>query len=133
MKPNIPLRRFQVELKHRPPDDETGEREELVETVEMRVPRLAKSAWEERWVTLSVWNYLSTAKTQNNNINQAFIFSADYSKLIMRLEVNPFHDEEVKVLNPPSQNEHDQWRKAVEKQFRRLYGIDMSKWQKEAC
>lgn len=72
--PEVKIRRFMAELKHRPPDDPIGDREQLIAEIQIEVPRLANSDWEK-------------------GINQAFIFSAGYSDIIMRLEINPFQDE----------------------------------------
>lgn len=127
-KHKVETRKFHIELKHRPPDDATGEREELIETVEMRIPKLADTAWEERWAVLSAWNMLSSKTAQEKNINQIFLFTADFGRLITRLEVNPFQDEKPRVLKPPSQSAHSQWCKLVEKRFHQLYGISMGEW-----
>lgn len=129
--PEVKIRRFMVELKHRPPDDTTGDYEQLVAEIEIEVPRLANSDWEKRWCSLCVWNLLSSEEAKNKGINQAFIFTAGYSDIIMRLEVNPFQDEEVHVLNPPSQAKHDEWHRAVEKRFRSLYNKNLNEWLKK--
>ncbi len=74
----IPVRRFQVELKHRPLDDATGEREEMIGEIQIEVPRLANSEWEKRWCALCVWNLLGSEEAKQQNVNQAFIFTAGY-------------------------------------------------------
>lgn len=134
--PDVKVRRFMVELKHRPPDDTTGEREELIETITVIVPRLANSEWEKRWCALVVWNLFSQAAAKEAKINQAFIFTADFKELIMRLEINDFVDEECHKLPPPSQDEHDKWHRQVEKRFRTLYNQKLDDWlkkEKENC
>ena len=73
----IPVRRFEVELKHRPVDDATGEQEKLISTMQIQVPRLGNSDWEKRWCALSIWNLLGSDEAKLHQINQAFIFSAD--------------------------------------------------------
>lgn len=128
--PKVKIRRFEVELKHRPPDDATGERKELIATINLEVPRLANSEWEKRWAALCVWNLLGSDEAKEKGINQAFIFSADFGEIIMRLEVNPFQDEEVKKLDPPSQKEHNIWHEKVQKRFAQLYNLKLSEWIK---
>ena len=132
-KKEIPLRRFQVEFKHRPPEDATGECEELVETVEIKVPKLKNSAWEVRWVAYQVWERLESEECKAKGINQAFIFTADFGELLLRMEVNPFQDEEPERLSPPSEKEHQLWKRAVEKRFRQLHGISLEQWQKQVA
>jgi hypothetical protein len=127
----IPVRRFEVELKHRPPDDATGDREVLITTLCMEVPRLANSEWEKRWCALSVWNLFNSEEAKAHKINQAFIFSADFKELIMRLEINEFQDEEPHKLHPPNQKEHDKWHHAVTTKFAQLYGRKLSEWLKQ--
>lgn len=126
----IPVRRFQVELKHRPPDDATGEREEMIGEIQIEVPRLANFDWEKRWCALCVWNLLSSEEAKQQKVNQAFIFTAGYSDIIMRLEINPFQDEEVRILKPPEQAAHDAWHRAVTKKFSQLYGAKLDEWLK---
>lgn len=126
----IPVRRFQVELKHRPPDDAIGEREELIGEIQIEVPRLANSDWEKRWCALCVWNLLSSEEAKQQKVNQAFIFTAGYSDIIMRLEINPFQDEAVRILKPPDQATHDAWHRAVTKKFSQLYGAKLNEWLK---
>lgn len=126
----IPIRKFQVELKHRPLDDTTGEHEKLLTTLQVEVPRLANSEWEKRWCALAVWNLLSSEEAKERNINQAFIFSANFAEIIMRLEINPFQDEEVHKLNPPSEAEHRRWHEKVTKKFAQLYGVKLSEWMR---
>lgn len=128
---NVPVRRFEVELKHRPVADLTGENETLIYTIQFQVPRLGNSDWEKRWCALCVWNLLGSEEAKLNQINQAFIFSADYAEIIMRLEVNPFEDEVAHKLPPPSEKSHTIWHESVQKRFAQLYGMKLSEWQRK--
>jgi len=126
--PKIPLRTFCVELKHRPADDTTGDREELIHSLELTVPRLGNSALETRWVTLSAWHLFSSDFAKARNVNQIFVFTANWQELLIRMELNKFVDEECKTINPPDQREHDQYNRTVEKKFQQLYGISLGEW-----
>ncbi|MEG4406452.1 hypothetical protein [Microcoleus sp. MON2_D5] len=111
----IATRTFEVEFKHRPPDDITGDREELISTEQITIPDLGNREWEKRWIILSVWNNFATDKAKELGINQAFIFTEGFKELIIRLEINPFQDEEAKKLDVPKQAAYDDWLASVRK------------------
>ena len=127
--PEIKTRVFEIELKHREPDDTTGEREELIATERMEIPDLKNRDWEEKWVTLNVWNSFSDQHFKEQGINQAFIFSEGFKRLIVRLELNKFHDEEAQQLDVPGEQEFQNWLNQVRKKFKKLYQFDFDKWQ----
>lgn len=127
--PKIATRTFEVELKHRPIDDTTGEREELISTEQITIPNLGNREWEKRWVILSVWNKLFSDEAKQLNINQAFIFTKSFRELIIRLEVNSFQDEEPQRLDVPEQKIYDNWLASVRKKFKKLYGVEMREWE----
>lgn len=124
----VPTRTFEVELKHRPLDDTTGDREELVKTEQIQVPDIGNREWEKRWAMMAVWNTFSDEDAKERGINQAFIFSQGFRELIFRIELNPFQDEESHKLDVPAQSEYDNWLAAVRKKFKKLYGIGLDDW-----
>lgn len=103
----VPTRTFEIELKHRPPDDTTGDREELIKTEQIQVPNLGNREWENRWVLMATWNTFTNEESKKLGINQAFIFSKDFRELIFRIELNPFEDEEAHKLDVPAQSEYE--------------------------
>jgi len=125
----ITTRTFEVELKHRPPDDATGDQEELISTEQITIPDLGNREWEKRWAILSVWNNFATDKARELGINQAFIFTEGFKELIIRLEINPFQDEEAKKLDVPKQSAYDDWLVSVRKKFKKLYGFELKQWE----
>ena len=126
----VSLRTFCLELKHRPADDETGERETLIHSLELTVPRLANSSLETRWAMLSAWNMFASEYAKEKEVNQIFIFNANWQELLARLELNKFIDEECETLNPPDPKQHDSWTQTVQKQFTKLYGMKLDDWFK---
>jgi hypothetical protein len=126
----VPVRRFSVEYKHRPPDDSTGEQEQLVETKTVEVPRLKDSLMEKQWIRLVVWNALHSKDCQDKGINQAFIYCAEFEGLFLRLELNNFVDEPSHVLKPPSDELYNHWKSTVWKRFQTLYGFSLDDWLK---
>ena len=124
----VPTRTFEVELKHRPLDDTTGDREELVKTEQIQVPDIGNREWEKRWAMMAVWNTFSDEDAKERGINQAFIFSHGFRELIFRIELNPFQDEESHKLDVPAQSEYDNWLAAVRKKFKKLYGTELDDW-----
>ena len=130
---NIPTRVFEVELKHRELEDVTGEHEILITTEQVRVPNLRNRKWEKRWVMCSVWNNFSNPKSKELGINQAFIFTKDFKQLVIRLEVNLFQDEQAQTLEPPRQEIYTEWTNQVKKQFKKLYGCELTDWEKSKC
>lgn len=125
----VPTRSFYCELKHRPPDDNTGDREELIETLILEVPRLKNSNMEKQWAIAQIWNKLHDPEFIQKNINQVFIFTAQFGELIIRLEVNQFDDEPARKLAAPEPNVFEEWQHKVAKQFKKIHGIDINKWQ----
>lgn len=95
------MRSFYCELKHRPPDDHTTENEELIDVLILKVPRLKNSNMEKQWAITQLWNKLHDPEFIVRNINQVFIFTAQFGELIIRLETNPFQDETDKKLPVP--------------------------------
>lgn len=130
VKINIPLRSFYCELKHRPPDDD-GSNEELIETLILQVPRLRNSDMEKQWAFAQLWNKLEEPEFQNCNINQIFIFTAQFGELLMRIENQPFLDEPSRKLTPPDEGNFKKWQQKVEKQFKSLYGVEISEWRNQ--
>ncbi len=124
----VPTRTFEIELKHRPPDDTTGDREELIKTEQIQVPDLGNREWESRWVLMATWNTFTNEESKKLGINQAFIFSKDFRELIFRIEINSFEDEEAHKLDVPVQSEYDEWLAAVRKKFKKLYAIELDAW-----
>lgn len=124
----VPIRTFEIELKHRPPDDITGDREELIKTEQIQVPDIGNREWEKRWALMATWNTFANEESKKLNINQAFIFSEGFRELIFRIELNPFQDEESHKLDVPTQSEYDQWLAAVRKKFKKLYAIELNDW-----
>lgn len=127
--PQIPLRTFYIELKHRPPGDETGDREELIQVLNLQVPKLKNSDLEKQWVFAQIWNKLCEPEYRDSNINQAFIFTAEGRELLIRLEVNQFTDEPSRKISPPDPTVFERWRQQVAKRFKTLYGITIQQWQ----
>lgn len=128
----VATRIFEVELKHRPINDTTGDREELISTERVIVPDLENREWEKRWVILAVWNNFATDKAKQLGINQAFIFTKNFKELIIRLEINSFQDEEPQQLETPKQEAYDEWLCSVRKRFKSLYGIELKEWEKSS-
>jgi hypothetical protein len=126
----IPMREFYCELKHRPPDDSTGEQEQLIETLILEVPRLRDSAMERQWAIAQVWNKLHDPEFKEKGINQVFIFTAQFGELIIRLEVNKFDDEPARKLSAPDATVFSSWQEKVQKQFKKLYGVSVEQWRK---
>jgi hypothetical protein len=127
---NVPMRSFYCELKHRPPSDDTGEQEELIETMILEVPRLKNSNMERQWAIAQLWNKLHDPEFIQKDINQVFIFTAQFGELIIRLEVNQFEDEPARKLTAPEPSVFEEWQQKVAKQFKKVYGIDINKWQR---
>lgn len=124
----VRTRTFEVELKHRERDDTTGDSETLIATEQIKVPVLRNSEWEKRWAVLIVWNGFSQPHFREQGINQAFIFSAGFGELIIRLEMNQFHDEPAEKLDVPEDEVFKQWLADVRKRFKQLYQFDMNEW-----
>ena len=131
--PEVRVRTFEVELKHREPEDVTGEHEILIATEQIKIPNLHNRKWEKRWVMCSVWNNFSNPEAKELGINQAFIFTKDFKQLVIRLEVNLFQDEQAEILEPPRQDAHEEWLNQVRKQFKKLYGYELAEWEKIRC
>jgi hypothetical protein len=127
-KVEIPTRSFYCELKHRPADDVDGSREELVETLIYKVPRLKNSTMEKQWCFHALWGRMFEEDYLSKGINQIFIFTAEFGELLIRMEANPYVDDECQKLPPPEGQKYDHWRDAVNKQFKKLYGISVSEW-----
>ncbi|MBD2364464.1 hypothetical protein H6G36_25380 [Anabaena minutissima FACHB-250] len=125
----VPLRSLYCELKHREPDDADGSREELIEILNLQVPRLKNSDMEKQWAIAQLWNKIYEPDYQNRGINQIFIFTAQAGELLVRLEVNQFTDEPSRKLPPPDPTAFKNWQQQVEKQFKKLYGISIKQWQ----
>ena len=132
-KPLIATRVFEIELKHRKPEDATGEDEILIATEQVRVPDLHNREWEKRWVICSAWNNFSSPECQKLGINQVFVFTQDFKELVIRLEINPFQDEQAEILQPPPQEAYEAWLVAVKQRFKKLYGCDLKDWEKSQC
>lgn len=124
----VNIRKFNVEYKHRPASDCTGEHEQLIITKEIHVPKLADSNLETQWVALQVWGYLESEEAKELNINQAFIFNADFSEILLRMETQVFYDENPKHIPAPSQFKYDVWREKVDKRMKRLYSLSLDEW-----
>ena len=124
----VPTRTFEIELKHRPPDDTTGDREELVKTEQIEVPDLGNREWEKRWVLMATWNTFTEEEAKRCQVNQAFIFTKGFRELVFRIELNSFQDEEAHKLDVPAQSEYDEWLAAVRKKFKKLYAIELDDW-----
>jgi hypothetical protein len=122
----IPLRSFYCELKHRPEGDD-GSNEELIQVLELKVPRLKNSEMEKQWAIASLWNKLF-AEYQDRGINQIFIFTHEFGELLMRMEVQPFDDEPAQQIKPPDEHKWKQWQSEVEKRFFSLYRCSISRW-----
>jgi hypothetical protein len=125
----IPMRSFYCELKHRPPEDRTGEQEELIETLILEVPRLRNSNMERQWAIAQMWNKLHEPEFSEKGINQVFIFTAQFGELIIRLEVNQFEDEPARKLVAPEPSIFEKWQAKVAKQFKKVHGISLEQWQ----
>ena len=97
----IPTRSFYCELKHRPPDDRTGEQEQLIETLILEVPRLKNSDMERQWAIAILWNKLHEPEFKEKGINQVFVFTAEFGDLIIRLEANKFDDQKNGIQASP--------------------------------
>lgn len=124
----VPTRTFEIELKHRPPDDTTGDREELIKTEQIQIPDLGNREWEKCWVMMAVWNTFGNEESKKLGINQAFVFSQGFRELIFRIELNPFVDEESHKLDVPMQGEYDEWLAVVRRKFKKLYAIELDDW-----
>lgn len=127
-KREVRVRIFEVELKHREPDDKTGDSEILIATERIKVPILRNYEWEKRWAVVIVWNGFSQPHFKEQGINQAFIFEKGFKDLIIRLEVNQFHDENAEKLEAPDDDAFEQWLGKVNKRFKQLYNFDMNEW-----
>ena len=125
----IPLRTFYVELKHRPPGITDPDEEVLVETLDLKVPRLKDSNMEKQWAIAQLWNRIYEPEYTNRGINQIFIFTAEGRELLMRLETSQFEDESCRKLSPPDATAFENWQNKVKKKFRHLYGITVQEWQ----
>lgn len=130
-KVDIPLRSFYCELKHRPPGDD-GSNEELIDVLELKIPRLKNSDMEKQWAFAHLWNKLNEPEFLSRDINQVFIFTAQFGELLMRMEVQPFTDEPSQKLQPPEKDSYSKWQEAVEKRFKKLYGISIAEWRENA-
>ena len=126
----VPTRTFEIEFKHRPPDDLTGDREQLIKTEQIQVPDLGNREWEKRWTMMAVWNAFSNVEAKKLMINQAFVFSKDFRELIFRIELNLFKDEQSNKLDVPVQSEYGEWLSQVRKKFKKLYGVELDNWMK---
>ena len=124
----VPTRTFEIEFKHRPLDDATGDREQLIKTEQIQVPDLGNREWEKRWTMMAVWNAFSNTDAKQQGINQAFVFSKDFQELIFRIELNLFQDEQANKLDVPAQGEYDNWLSQVRKKFKKLYGVELDDW-----
>lgn len=129
-KVKVPLRSFYCELKHRPPGDD-GSNEELIEVLELYVPRLKNSDMEKQWCFARLWNKLDSPEYAGKGINQAFIFTAEGRELLMRMENNPFQDEPARKLSPPDEKLFRKWQQKVEERFKSLYGISIEQWKNQ--
>lgn len=125
----VPLRAFYCELKHREPDDVDGSSEELIEVLDLQVPRLKNSDMEKQWCFTMLWNKIYEPEYADKGINQIFIFTAEAGELLARLEVNQFTDEPARRIEPPNPTVFKRWQKGVEKQFKKLYGVSIEQWQ----
>lgn len=119
---SIPARRFSVELKHRPPEDKTGEYEELIATLDLTIPRLKDATLEKQWAFAEMWKKLES-EYKDKGINQIFIFTAGFGELIVRMEVNAFEDEKAHKLDAPTEKQYQAWINKLNKKFKSLYGI----------
>lgn len=126
----VKTRTFEVELKHRPPDDMTGDREELIKTEKMHIPDLGNREWEKRWAMMTVWNMFSSEEAKQLGVNQVFVFSKGFRELIFRIELNLFEDEEAHKLDVPSQKQYDDWLTQVRKKIKKMYGLEIDDWVK---
>lgn len=124
----VPMRSFYCELKHRPEGDDGGN-EELVDTLILQVPRLKNSDMEKQWAFAQLWNKLEDPEYKERGINQVFIFTAQFGELLMRIETKPFTDEPAREISAPDEKAFERWQQAVEKQFKRLYGISIKQWR----
>lgn len=129
--PEIPLRSFYCELKHRPPGDD-GSNEKLIDTLILQVPRLRNSNLEGQWAIALIWQKLEDPEYCDRGINQVFIFTAQFGELLARMETQPFEDEPAKHLKPPSQDTYNKWQQALENRFKKLYGISLEDWRADA-
>lgn len=123
------LRSFYCELKHRPPEDRTGEQEQLIETLVLEVPKLRDSNMERQWAIAQLWNKLHEPEFKERNINQVFIFTAEFGELIIRLEVNKFDDEPARKLTAPDPAVFSNWQQEVKNKFKKLYGVSVEQWK----
>ena len=126
----VPTRTFEIEFKHRPPDDLTGDREILIKTDQMQVPDVGNREWESRWAMMAVWNTFSDTEAKELGINQAFIFSKGFRELIFRIELNHFKDEQANKLDVPAQSKYDHWVTLVRKKFKKMYGVELDDWMR---
>lgn len=124
---NIPMRRFSVELKHRPPEDKTGENEELIDTFDLYIPRLKDAKLEIQWAFTEMWKRLES-EYKDKGINQIFLFTAEFKDLIARIEVNPFEDETAHKIDSPTEEQYQQWIDKLNKRFKSLYGISIDNY-----
>lgn len=134
----VPTRSFYCELKHRPPDDYTGEQEELIDVLILEVPKLKNSNLEKQWAIADIWNKLQESEFTERGINQVFIFTTKTAKLkqaiepgdlIIRLETNKFEDEAARKLTAPEPTVFESWQEKVDKQFIKTYGFSIKKWR----
>lgn len=124
---NIPMRRFSVELKYRPPEDKTGENEELIDTFDLYIPRLKNARLESQWAFTEMWKRLES-DYKNKGINQIFLFTAEFKELIARMEVNSFEDETAHKIDSPTEEQYQRWINKLEKRFKFLYGISIDNY-----
>lgn len=130
-KTRVELSYYCIEYKHRPEDDNTGEREEIIDTRRIGVPVLKNRGWEDNWALTVAWNDLTKAENKARGINAAYVCTDDFKRTLTRLELNPFQDEESRVLNPPSDRDYHAWRRQIEQRFKQLYGISLKGWEEE--
>ena len=133
-RPAVKTRVFNIELKHRDPEDKTGEDEVLIATEQLEVPCLNNVGWEERWAVTTVWNSFSQPHMKEQGINQAFVFTersdGGFGRLVIRLETNLFHDEPAEKMEVIEGDSFEHWLNQVRKRFKELYGCDFDEWQK---
>lgn len=122
---SIKYRRFYCELKNRPSDDKTGEREELVDILEIFIPKIKDSQLEQQWAFVEIWNKLYLPEFAEKGINQVFIFTAEGRELIARVETTPFEDEPSHKMSPPDETNYNAWSKKLNAKFKQVYGISI--------
>lgn len=118
----VPMRKFCVELKHRPLGDD-GSNEILIDTITLEVPKLRDGVLENQWAFTKLWCLLEDDAFRSKGINQVFIFAADFQYLIARIELNKFDDEASHKLAAPSDKSYDKWVQKISKRFKQIYNF----------